>query len=79
MLKDGEFATVEVVYNYFRNPDYKQGSTDSFYFSGLVQAEVLTVHFAKRTMRVRFNVDGKAMTIDVDATPFFEKYQLIER
>lgn len=45
---------------------------------GDVDAEVLTVHLAKRTMRVRFEVDSygtpKTVTRDVDAEPFFARY-----
>lgn len=42
--------------------------------------EVLTVHFQKRTMRVRYQGydwlgrGPKTKTRDLDATPYFEKY-----
>lgn len=38
--------------------------------------EVLTVHFSTNTMRVRFTHMDKVKTLDVDATPFFERYSL---
>jgi hypothetical protein len=40
--------------------------------------EVLTVHFQRNSMRVRFTHMGKVETRDVDATPFFEKYKVVE-
>ena len=45
-----------------------------------IEVEVLTVHFEKRTMRVRYmSVDWfgkgpKIQTTDISAEPFFEKY-----
>ena len=46
------------------------------------EVEVLTVHFEKQTMRVRFMVDNygvpKVTTQNISAAPFFEKYGLVE-
>jgi hypothetical protein len=41
------------------------------------EVEVLTVHFEKNTMRIRFRHGGRVETRDVDATPFFEKYRIV--
>lgn len=42
------------------------------------EVEVLTVHFERNSMRVRFTHMGKIETRDTDATPFFEKYKIVE-
>ena len=50
------------------------------YIKSLIEVEVLTVHFAKRKMRVRyrwidyFGEKNKIRTCDISAEPFFDKY-----
>lgn len=44
-----------------------------------VDVEVLTVHFQKGTMRVRIISDIWNGTRDVDATPFFEQFQVVTK
>lgn len=49
-----------------------------------VEVEILTVHFEKRTMRVRYeaNIFGHSKseirTVNISAEPFFEKYRVVE-
>ena len=51
----------------------------------LAPVEVLTVHFAKRTMRVRYTIRDyfgkgeKIQTSNIDAQPFFDAYDLQAR
>ena len=40
--------------------------------------EVLKVNFEQNSMRVRFTHMDKIETRDTDATPFFEKYKIVE-
>lgn len=44
-----------------------------------VIAEVLTVHFNKNTMRVRFTWNGSSMTMDVSAQPFMDAYLIVPK
>lgn len=71
---------VFIDYRSWRNPEWTYGSEAPFYITKTIEVEVLTVHFEKGTMRVRFlDVEGRKKTVDVDAAPFFEKYQVIEK
>ena len=49
-----------------------------FYIKEDIEVEVLTVHFAKRRMRVRFKQnfygDLKTRAFDISAEPYFSKY-----
>lgn len=42
------------------------------------EVEILTVHFEKNTMRIRFCHRDRIETRDVDATPFFKKYKIVQ-
>ena len=56
-----------------RNPDWapvydldnKASNMDSYYIRATVDAEILTVHLNKGTMRVRFTWMDRVQTIDV--------------
>jgi len=57
--------------------DYKKNE----YVEGMKEVEVLTIHFEKNTMRVRYKADfwGDGVRTHVDnipADPFFEQYQI---
>lgn len=58
-----------------------EGSGPSTRWTGRdVDAEVLTVHIEKNKMRVRYvDSDGKPKTMDVDAQPFFARYNIVEK
>jgi len=47
----------------------------------IVPVEVLTVHFSRRRMRVRYTASiygkEKVQTADISADPFFNKYDLV--
>ena len=58
--------------------DGKTTNMDTYHDDLEFEVEVLTVHFERRTMRVRFNHMGKVETRDVDADPFFQKYKIVE-
>jgi hypothetical protein len=69
--------TVDVAVN-----DYDFEAKD--YVETVRKCEVLTVHFLKRTMRVRYYLEEprfftrykgtKPRAVDIDATPYFAKY-----
>ena len=51
---------------------------DDYYLSADVEAEVLTVHFNKGTMRVRFKWNNTVDTRDIPNDEFFKHYKIIE-
>ena len=59
-------------------PDGEKTGGSTFLVRKNVEVEVLTVHFEKRTMRVRFVINNygknKITTTDIPADPFFLKY-----
>lgn len=59
------------------------GGYDTEVIRGVVPVEVLTVHFAKNKMRVRYSYmfHGKEtiMAFDIPADSFFEEYQVIKK
>lgn len=60
---------------WFRNPDCKDPSDDSDYYeTRRVRVEVLSVHFEKETMRVRYYDDGKPQTHDMSAKSFLRRF-----
>jgi hypothetical protein len=73
-LGDGLPLKVMVEYPWVVNPNYREG--EAYYIVDSFEAEVLTVHFEKGTMRVRILVSGKKVTFDTDVAPFFELFQI---
>ena len=59
------------------NPEYVAYTDMEMYLYITVTAEVLTLHFEKQTMRVRYkDLRGKIQTRDVPAAPFFNDYSV---
>ena len=53
---------------------------DTYYLHNVeMEVEVLTVHFAKNTMRVRLPAGYNIKSLDVDATPFFDQLKLVAK
>lgn len=45
-----------------------------------VEAEVLTLHLAKGTMRIRYQrLNGKPETVDVDYQPFIDEFSIVKK
>lgn len=70
-----------------RNPDwvldpslpYHQRIHD-YYIEYTAQAEILTIHLQKYKMRIRYkDACGQIQIDDVDADPFFKKYNIEEK
>ena len=80
-----ELLTVNVQIIQLRDPRWvavrdstgKALNMDRYYVSPYLDVEVLTVHFNKRTMRVRFVWNGETQTRDISADAFFEKYAVV--
>lgn len=55
-----------------------QGGRESVYIRDVIEVEVLTVHFNKQTMRIRYIKnsygEGKVTTCNINAEPYFDKY-----
>lgn len=77
-----ELPSVVVPYRH-RNPEFRPGDNPDTYYMApqMVRVDVLTVHFNRDTMRVRYTdpSTGKPATFDCDAAPFFAKYALPTR
>lgn len=54
------------------------GGHSTNYEEAIIEVEVLTLHFAKGTMRVRYTMsqhgDPKITTVNISSEPYFEKY-----
>jgi hypothetical protein len=60
-----------------------QNNQYTYLIMGTIPVEILTVHFIKRTMRVRYIINSygknKITTVDIDASPFFNQYKITGR
>jgi hypothetical protein len=70
-----------------RNPEWIVNSNlpydqrmEGFYINHTTQAEVLTIHFQKCKMRIRYkDACGQTQIDDIDAKAFFMKYNITEQ
>lgn len=70
----------EVITRYAKGKENDEGGFEAIIERDTIEVEVLTVHFKKRTMRVRYVLDSwgekKVYTVDISAEPFFEQYKI---
>jgi hypothetical protein len=71
--------TVGIIFGFKANPDFVPNQGMEHYISVPVIAEVLTVHFEQRIIRVRWvdPDDNQKHTWDTSAEPFFAKYSVV--
>jgi hypothetical protein len=66
--------TITLAIPWFVNPDCKDFSdVEDYYETRRVRCEVLSVHFEKETMRVRYYDGGRPKTSDMNAKAFLRR------
>lgn len=54
----------------------RPGGGEPYYITAQVEVQILTVHFERNSMRVRYMWRGEKHTENMDATPFFKEFTI---